>query len=114
MARKFEQFGCQFHGAHDHRISGVKSGLPDLHLVETLAPASTHRVRQRSGTVISQPECLADLANGAAWPVVNDGRNIRCAMAAIATVDRRHYLLAAGILEIDSNVGRLLARRGNE
>ena len=98
----------------DHRVLRIEPGLLDLHFVEALAPASPHRVGKRRGHVFGQPERLADIADRAARPVMNDGRDDRGAMPAIAPVDILHHLFAPRMLEIDIDVGRLQPLLGNE
>ena len=114
MARKFDQFGCQFDGTHDHRIIRIESGLLDLHFAEATAPASPHRVRQRGGDVLCQPQRLADIANGAARAIMDHRRDNRGTMASITLEDVLHYLLAARMLEIDIDIGRLKPLLGDE
>ena len=45
---------------------------------------------------------------------MNDGGDDGGAVAAIAAIDILHHLLAAGVLEIDVDVGRLQPFLGNE
>ena len=56
-----------------------------------------------------RPKRLADFADGAARPIADDGRGDAGAVAAVALVDILDHLLAPLMLEIDVDVGRLLA-----
>ena len=114
MPREFDQFGGELDRELDHRILRIEPGLPDLHLVEALAPASPHGIGERRGDVFRQPQRLADIADRAARPVMNDGGDDRGAVAAIAAIDILHHLLAPRMLEIDVDVGRLQPFLGNE
>ena len=51
----------------------IEPGLPHLHLGEAVAPAAPHRVGEQRGDILGQPERLADVADGAARPVVDHG-----------------------------------------
>ncbi len=114
MAGKLDQLGGEFDGEFDHRIRRIEPGLPDLHLVEALAPASPHGVGKGCGNVLGQPQRLADVADRAARAIMNDGGDDRGAVAAIAAVDILHHLFAPRMLEIDVDVGRLQPLPGNE
>ena len=56
-----------------------------------------------------QPHRLADLAHGRARAIADDGGGEPGAVAAVARVDVLDHLLAPLVLEIDVDVGRLLA-----
>src|SRR5262249_58128368 len=72
------------------------------------------RLRQGRGHVGSEAERRADLADGAAAAVVDDGGADRGAVAAVARVDVLDDLLAPLVREIDIDVGRLAAVLGDE
>ncbi len=114
MARKFDQFGGEPHRLIDHGVVRIKPGLPHLHLGEAVAPAAPHRVGEQRGDVLGQPERLADVADRAARPVVDDGRDDGGAMAAITAIDILHHLLAPRMLEVDIDIRRLQPLLGNE
>ncbi len=111
---KLDQLGGERDRKLDHRIRRVESGLADLHLVETLAPASPHGIGERGGDVLGQTQRLADIADRGSRPIMDDGGNDRGAVAAVAAVDILHHLLAPRMLEIDVDVGRLQPLLGNE
>src|SRR5690606_38793990 len=57
---------------------------------------------------------LADLADGTARAVVNDGSADGCVFAAVALVDILNDLLAPLVLEVDVDVGWLAALLGKK
>ncbi len=114
MPGKFDQLAGEFDRELDHRVLRIEPGLPDLVFVEALAPASPHRIGQRGGHVLGQPQRLADVADRAARPVVDHGGDDGGAVPAVAPVDILHHLLAPRMLEIDVDVGRLQPFLGNE
>ena len=61
-----------------------------------------------------RPMALADLANGGAGAEVDHGRGQPGAVAAIARIDVLDHLLAPLMLEIDVDVGGLVAGLGDE
>ena len=79
-----------------------------------LAHAAPHDAGQRGGDVLRQAHGLADLAHGAAAAIGDDGGGEAGAVPAVALVDVLDDLLAALMLEIDVDVGRLLAFLGDE
>ena len=89
-------------------FAGIESRLPDLVVRQLLAPVAPDRVGQRRRDVGRQAERLADLADRHARAVVDDGRADRGAVAAVASVEVLDDLLAALMLEIDVDVGRLV------
>ena len=72
-----------------------------------LAGEAVHGVRR-------EPERLADIAHGAAPPVADDLADERGAIAAVLRVDVLDDLLAPLVLEVDVDVGRLVALTAHE
>ena len=64
--------------------------------------------------VLREAQRLADLADGAAGAVADDGGADRRPLAAVAVVDVLDHLLAALVLEVDVDVGRLVAAGRDE
>jgi hypothetical protein len=87
-------------------ILRVQPGLPDLHLVEALAQLP-HGIGERRGDVFGQPQRLADIADRAAGPVMNDGGDDRGAVTAIAAMTYCITSSRRECSEIDVDVGRL-------
>ena len=98
----------------DGGVCGIEPRLPDVLVRQLLAPAAPDRVGQRRGDVVGQAQRLADLADRHARPVVDDGASDRGALAAVASVEVLDHFLAPLVLEIDVDVGRLVAIRGDE
>ena len=67
-----------------------------------------------SDDIVRQADHLADIAHGAARPVGDDGGGDPGAVAAVFLIDVLDDLLAPLMLEIDVDVGRLVALRGDE
>ena len=68
----------------------------------------------RVGDILRQAQHLADLAHRAARAIVDDGGGDAGAVAAIACIDVLDHLLAPLMLEIDIDIGRLVALLGDE
>ena len=64
---------------------------------------------ERADGILRKTEDLADLAERRARAVGDDGRGKAGAVAAVFLVDVLHHLLAPFVLEIDVDVGRLVA-----
>src|SRR5262245_59340041 len=69
---------------------------------------------ERPDRVLGQAEDLADFADGGATAVGNHGRGDARPLAAVSTIDVLDHLLAPFVLEIDVDVGWLVAVGGNE
>src|SRR5690606_14741094 len=64
--------------------------------------------------VVRHPEYFGRLPDGAAGTVGNDIGGEPGAAAAIFLIDILHHLLAPFVLEIDIDIGRFVALRGDE
>ena len=69
---------------------------------------------ERADRVLRQAEGLADLADRRAAAIGDHGRGDAGALAAVSAVDVLDHLLAPLVLEIDVDVGRLVAVGGDE
>ena len=80
-------------------------------LLRQLAAArrSPHHAGERRDRVLRQPHGLADVAHRRARAIADDGGSEAGAVAAVAGVDVLDHLLAPLVLEVDVDVGRLLA-----
>ncbi len=76
--------------------------------------AAPDRARERGSHILAQPHCLAHLADRHARAVVDHGGAQPGAVAAIALVYMLDHFLAPLMLEIDIDVGRLVAVLGDE
>ena len=70
--------------------------------------------RQHLDQVFGQPQRLADVAQRALGPVADHGRAERRMVAAVGLEHPLHHDLAAFVLEVDVDVGRLAAFLGDE
>ena len=83
-------------------------------VVGQFVAGAPHGFGERRGDVLGQAQNLADFADGAARAVMHDGRADRGAMAAVASIDVLDHFLAPLVLEIDVDIGRLVAVCRNE
>jgi hypothetical protein len=72
------------------------------------------QTEEMASTAWSEAHGLADLAHRALAAVVDDGGAEPGAVAAVAAVDVLDHLLAAFVLEVDVDVGGLVAGLGDE
>jgi hypothetical protein len=82
--------------------------------ISVSGPWSPARLGQPAGDILRQPESLADFADGTAAAIADDGADDGGAVAAIPVIDVLDHLLAALVLEIHIDVGRLVAAGGDE
>ena len=87
----------------------IEPGARDGILRHRAAAAAPDRGRQRADGVLGQAEGLADLADRRAAAIGDHGRGDAGALAAVFVVDVLDHLLAPLVLEIDVDVGRLVA-----
>ena len=113
VARKADQIVGEVDGLTDRRIEGIKSGLADVSVRQSVAIAP-YGLCQRRGHVLGQSQHLADLADGAAGAIMHDGRADRRAVAPVALVDVLDHLFAPLVLEIDIDIRRFAAILGNK
>ena len=72
------------------------------------------RFRETIDHVRVEPERLADVADRALRPVGDDSRSQRRALASVLLEDVLDHFLASLVLEIDVDVGRLVALHADE
>ena len=113
VARKADQLVGKRDRLPDRRIGGIEPGVADV-VVGHAFVLAPYRLGERRGDVLGQAQSLADLADGAAGAVMDDGCADRGAVAPVTLVDVLDHLLAPLVLEIDVDVGRLAAILGNE
>ena len=115
MSREILDFGGQLQRQRQAAIARDRGRPPAPGLGEALVPAwSPARLGQPTGHVLREPERLADLADGAAAAIADDGADDGGAVAAVAIIDVLDDLLAPLMLEIDIDIGRLVAAGGDE
>ena len=89
-----------------------RGGEALLDLVPAVPPG--HGLREQAHEVRIEAERLADIADGAARPIGDEGRRQRRPVPAVAPVDVLDDLLAPLVLEVDVDVRRLVALLGDE
>ena len=97
-----------------HRRFRIEAGF--FHSLREHLPAipPAHRLRQPVHLRQIQPQRLADVAQRRARAIADHRRRQRRAVAAVFPIDVLDHLLAALMLEVDVDVGRLVALAGNE
>ena len=113
MARKTEQLVGVTDDTCDQLIAVIEAGMGSILAVITAA-AAPETARQSRGDIFGEPERFADFANGAPRTIGNDRCGERRTLMAIAAIDVLNHFLAALMLEIDIDVGWLLAFGGDE
>ena len=97
------------------RIAGIETGLADVFIRQRAARAGAPDLAgQRGDHVLRQPHRLADLADRRARPIVDDRGGDAGPVAAVALIDVLDHLLAPLVLEVDVDVGRLVALARDE
>ncbi len=109
MAGEFEQPLGKGTQPGELGVGGIEPGFDQPAVGHVVAPVAPDRAGELGGDVLGQPERLADLADRAAWAVVDHGGGDSGSVPAVALVDVLDHLLAPLVLEIDVYVGRLVA-----
>ncbi len=109
VARKAHQFARQGDETDEHRTVGIEARLADpLGLYLAAVPP-----REHAGEPVHlcevEAQRAADVAHRALRPVGDERGGQRRAVAAVFRVDVLHHLLAPLVLEVDVDVGRLVA-----
>ena len=114
MAGKPHQLLRQRHDLLQPRVGWIEAGAARFLGRDAGHRPAPERAGERADRVVGQSEHLADLANGAAAPVADHGGGHAGMMTPIAIVDVLDDLLAALVLEVDVDVGRLAPFGGDE
>ena len=114
MAGKADQLARQVHGAAQDGTGGIEADLHQPLVRPELSGGMARLLAEQRGGVVRQAHRLADVANGAFRPVMDDRGGDARPVAAVALVDILDDLLAPLMLEIDVDVRRLLAFGGDE
>ena len=96
------------------RVVGIEAGLAHALGVDRGCPTIAWPFESRSTCAASSPSALADVAQRAARAVADDRGGERGAVAAVFAVDVLDDLLAPLVLEVDVDVGRLVALARDE
>ena len=114
MARKAQELAGEDRRAADVGTFRIQARLTNVVVGYAVAPAAPYRFGQSGGDVFGEPQRFSHIADGAARAVMDDGGADRRPLAAIAPVDVLHHLFAPFVLEVDVDIGRLVAFLGDE
>jgi hypothetical protein len=114
VAGKADQLARQLEGEPEAPVAGVEAQLAQARRVQALAAPAPERAGQGRDPVGRQAQRLADLADGAAAAIADDGGGQPRPVAAVLRVDVLDHLLAALVLEVDVDVGGLVALGADE
>ena len=109
MARKAGEFARHRQRQRQRRIGRVEAGCAHARLADRRRPVAPGRAVQRRDHVVGEAEHFRRLADRRAGAVGDDRRGEAGALAPVALVDVLDHLLAPLVLEIDVDVGRLVA-----
>ncbi len=113
MLRQVAREAREFIGEAQHRgeaaFRGIEADAARLGRVDAVRPIAPDGAVQGRDRVVRQAEGLADLADGRAGPIGDDAGREAGPLPPIAVVDILHHDLAPLVLEIDVDVGRLVA-----
>ncbi len=114
VAREVQQPLDEVGQPSNFRIVGIEAAL--LHPLAAIfaGVAAPHRARHPGRDILADAERLADFAHRAARPVMDHRGGDSGAVPAIAAIDILHHFLAPLMLEVDIDIGRLLAFRRHE
>ena len=104
----------QLENALQVRIGHVHAGFLGMAFADLLAPSAPDGLGERGGDILGQTHRFADLADRHARAIMDDRGAQPGAVAAVFPVEVLDHLLAPFVLEIDVDIGRLLALFGNE
>ena len=109
MSRHANHLLGQLENAAQVWIGHVHPRFRGVLLADLAPPAPPYGLGQRGGDILGQPHRLAHLADRHAWAIVYHRGAQSGAVAAIFAIDVLDHLLAPLMLEIDVDIGRLLA-----
>jgi hypothetical protein len=104
-----DQLARQLQREREPRVRAVEVERVDMAIRDALFRPAPYLAGERGGHVLGQTQRLADLAHRAARTEAADDRSQRGMVMAVLSIDPLDHLLAALVLEIDVDVGRLAA-----
>ena len=114
MAREADQRGGKFEGESDAPVAGIETERAQLRILGNDIEMTPDLACENARDVGGKAERLADFTDGAASAVADhDGRQ-GSPFAAVLGVDVLDHILAPFMFEIDIDVGRFVARHGDE
>ena len=114
MARKASQLLRHLQRKHERRIGRVEADRAHAIFAERCRVVTPGGSVERRDNVVRQAKNLGRLTDRRARAIGDDGGGEPGALAPVALIDVLDHLLAPLVLEIDVDVGRLLALGGNE
>jgi hypothetical protein len=114
VARRADQLTRQLQREREARIGAVEPELVDVAVGDALAGPAPHLPGERGRQVLGQAQRLAHLAHRAARAEAADHGGERGVIVRVGAIDPLDHVLAPLMLEIDVDVGRLVAVLGNE
>ena len=109
MAGKARELGRELECQAQARGRRIEAALARELLVETALAPAPDAGRERADRILREAQGLADLADRAPRTVVDHGRRDPGMLAPVFFVDVLNHFLAPLVLEVDVDVGRLLA-----
>ena len=109
MAGEADQLLGQLEAGREQRVFGIEPGLADIFIGQPRIAQAPDGGGECGDSVLGEAERLPHLAHRRAPAIGDDGRGNPGAVAAVAGIDILDHLLAPLVLEIDVDVGRLLA-----
>src|SRR5260221_8598236 len=109
MARESDQHACHIDGNGKAPILGSEASLANFHLGDTLAAPTPDRFGQGMDDIDRESQYLADIADGCAWPIADDGCRQASAITAIFLIDMLNDVFALFMFEVDIDIWRLFA-----
>ncbi len=114
MARKADQFGGEIERQAQGAVGGVEPGLAHPQVGDRVVAPAPDDAGERRDDIDREAQRLADLADRRARAVADHGGGEPGAVAAVFLIDVLDHFLAPLVLEIDIDVGRLVARGADE
>ena len=114
VAREADQLRRELHPELDDRRLGIEAALAQALGGDAAAVEPVLALRDRLDALQVDAERAADVAQRRARPVADDDGGERGAVPAVLAVDVLDHLLAALVLEVDVDVGRLVALDADE
>ena len=114
MARRADQLAGEIERQPEPAIRLVEVELVEMLFADALDRPAPHQAAERLGQIFGQAERLADITHRPAGAVSLDDGGQGRTIAAIGLVDPLDDFFAAFMLEIDIDIGRLLALARHE
>ena len=109
MAGKTGQLARQLQRQRERRIGGIEAGALRLRRLDRLRAVAPGGVVERDDHVVGEAEDLGRLADRRTRAIGRDRARQAGACPSVARVDVLDHLLAPFVLEVDVDVGRLVA-----